>query len=209
MSRNRISILTIGHSNHTLAMFLQLLSTHYVTALADVRSAPYSRFCPQFNREQLAESLLNSGIKYVYLGSELGGRSGDPSCYEHGRICYDRLARTPGFHKSLNRLVRGAGEYLIAMMCSEKEPLHCHRTLLIGHELDKMSGVDIAHILPDGRLEPHMDTMNRLLAKFKHLSKDDFFRSRDDRISEAIAFQTERIGHTNDHISDVTFRKDQ
>ncbi len=209
MSRNRVSILTIGHSNHTLAMFLQLLAMHYVTALADVRSSPYSRVCPQFNREQLAESLLNSGIKYVYLGSELGGRSDDPSCYERRRIRYDRLARTSGFHNGLKRLVRGAGEYHVAMMCSEKEPLHCHRTLLIGHELDKMSEVDVIHILPDGRLEPHMDTMNRLLAKFKHLRKEDFFRSRDDRISEAIAFQTDRVGHTNAHIPDVTFRKDQ
>ena len=196
LMRNRISILSIGHSNHTLAIFLQLLARHEVTALADVRSAPYSRFCPQFNREQLAESLRSSGIEYVYLGNELGGRSDDPSCYENGRIRYDRLSRTPGFHEGLNRLVHGAGEYHIAMMCAEKEPLHCHRTLLIGHQLHKMWGVDVTHILPDGRPEPHSDSMSRLLAKFKHLREEDMFRSRDDRISEAIALQTERVGHT-------------
>ncbi len=198
MNNNILSILTIGHSNHSMEMFLQLLDRHHVSALADVRSAPYSRFNPQFNREQLAECLKNSNIEYVYLGRELGGRSDDPSCYEHGRIRYDLLSRTPSFHKGLKRLVRGAEEYHIALMCAEKEPLHCHRTLLVGHELDKMSGVDVTHILPDGRLEPHMDTMNRLLAKFKHLREEDWFKSRDERISEAIAFQTERVGHTND-----------
>ena len=198
MNNNILSILTIGHSNHTMEMFLQLLDRHHVSALADVRSAPYSRFNPQFNREQLAECLKNSNIEYVYLGRELGGRSDDPSCYEHDRIRYDRLSRTPSFHEGLKRLVRGAEEYHIALMCAEKEPLHCHRTLLVGHELDKMNGVDVTHILPDGRLEPHMDTMSRLLAKFKHLREEDWFKSRDERISEAIAFQTEQVGHTND-----------
>ncbi|MCY4140137.1 MAG: DUF488 domain-containing protein [Rhodobacteraceae bacterium] len=198
MNENVLSILTIGHSNHTMEMFLQLLDRHHVSALADVRSAPYSRFNPQFNREQLAKCLKNSRIEYVYLGRELGGRSDDPSCYEHGRIRYDRLSRTPSFHEGLKRLVRRAEEYDIALMCAEKEPLHCHRTLLVGHELNKMHGVDVTHILPDGRLEPHKDTMNRLLAKFKHLREEDWFKSRDERISDAIAFQTERVGHKND-----------
>ncbi len=200
MNKNLLSILTIGHSNHTMETFLQLLDRHDVSALADVRAAPYSRFNPQFNREQLAECLKNSNIEYVYLGRELGGRSDDPACYEHGRISYDRLSRTPGFHEGLKRVVRGAEEYHIALMCAEKEPLDCHRTLLVGHELDKMNGIDVTHILPDGRLEPHKDTMNRLLAKYRHLREDDWFRSRDERISEAIAFQAERIGHTNNQL---------
>ncbi len=209
MNKNMTSILTIGHSNHTVEMFLQLLARHHVSALADVRSAPYSRFSPRFNREQLAESLKSLGIEYVYLGWELGGRSNDPSCYEHGRIRYDRVSRTPSFHEGLKRLVRSAEEYHIALMCAEKEPLHCHRTLLVGHELDKMCGVDVVHILPDGRLEPHVETMNRLLAEFKHLHEEDWFRSRDERILEAIAFQTERVGHKVEHIPDVACRKEQ
>ncbi|MDE0210666.1 MAG: DUF488 domain-containing protein, partial [Boseongicola sp.] len=165
MDENADTILTVGHSNHDLEFFVGLLDTHRVTALADVRSTPYSRFNPQFNREQLAETLKGSGIKYVYLGRELGGRSDNRSCYVHGHVRYDRLANTSRFRDGLERVLSGAGDYRIALMCAEKEPLDCHRTLLVGHELDRL-GVDVAHILPDKRLESHARAMDRLLAKF-------------------------------------------
>ena len=197
MVRDKGTVLTIGHSNHTVDVFIDLLTRHRVTALADVRSAPYSRFAPHFNREQLAETLKASGIRYVYLGRELGGRSNDHSCYEQGHVRYDRLARTPGFRDGLQRVQRGAEEYRVVLMCAEKEPLHCHRTLLVGHELDRR-GVDVAHILPDGQLEPHMATMTRLLAKCNLDAASDLFnrcRPRDERIAEAIACQTKRVGH--------------
>jgi len=203
------TILTIGHSNHTLKFFLELLNLHDVTAIADVRSAPYSRFNPQFNREKFAGSLEASGFRYVYLGRELGGRSDDRSCYEHGRIRYDRLARTPRFRDGLERVLHGAGRYRIALMCAEKEPLDCHRTLLIGHELDK-SGVDVAHILADGTLEPHAGTMSRLIAEFS-FEADLFSRHRTRRqlIEEAIAHQAECVGHLMERVSDEARQKDQ
>ena len=127
----------------------------------------------------------------------LGGRSADRSCYEHGRIRYDRLARTACFLDGLQRIVSGAADYRVALMCAEKEPLHCHRTLLIGHELDEC-GVDVAHILPDGRLEPHASAMTRLLAEFGLETGDDLFRQhkpRGELITEAITRQAERVGH--------------
>ena len=197
MDASTRTILTVGHSNHTLEVFFELLTLHGVTAVADVRSAPYSRFNPQFNREQFAGSLKASGFRYAFLGRELGGRSDDPSCYECGRIRYDRLARTPRFRDGLERLLRGAGRYCIALMCAEKEPLDCHRTLLVGHELDKC-GVDVAHILADGALESHAGAMNRLLADLEFETEDDLFnrhRTRDQLIEEAIAQQAKRVGH--------------
>lgn len=190
------AILTAGHSNHPAHVFLQLLARHDVTALVDVRSTPYSRFNPQFNREQIAETLENSGIEYIHLGHELGGRSDDPANYQDGKVRYDRLSRTPSFRNGLRRLLRYTENFKVALMCAEKEPLNCHRTLLIGHELDRKSGVNISHILPDGRLELHADTMTRLLEKFGHLREEDLFRSRDERISEAIALQARRVGHS-------------
>jgi uncharacterized protein (DUF488 family) len=90
----RIEVLTIGHSTHPIETFLGLLHQHGVTAVADVRSAPYSRFNPQFNKDALEHDLKEHGIRYVFLGRELGARSDDPSCYDKGRVQYGRLART-------------------------------------------------------------------------------------------------------------------
>ena len=192
------AVLTIGHSNHPLTTFLELLVRHRVTALADVRSAPWSRFNSQFNREPLAAALKGHGIRYVYLGRELGGRSDDPACYEGGRIRYDRLARTDRFGEGLERVIRGAAEHRIALMCAEKEPLHCHRTLLVARALDAR-GVEVTHILPDGGLEPQAGAMERLLSEFDPAPEGDLFRRqqpRDELIAEAVARQAERVGHT-------------
>ncbi len=211
MDTKRRNILTVGHSNHTLEVFFGLLVRHCVTALADVRSSPYSRVNPQFNRERFAETLNTSGIKYVYLGGELGGRSDDRSCYENGRIRYDRIARTPRFLDGLTRIVHGAERYRVALMCAEKEPVHCHRTLLVGHALD-MRGVDVAHILYDGTLETHASAMNRLLTAFSLDADMDLFyrqRSRKELIAEAIARQAECVGHTIEHVNNRAERKDE
>lgn len=208
---NTDTVLTIGHSNHTPEFFLGLLTQHRVTALADVRSAPYSRFNPRFNREQLTETLKASGIKYVYLGGQLGGRSDDQACYEQGRVRYDRLARTPLFRDGLQRVVHGASEHRVALMCAEKEPLHCHRALLIGHELDQR-GIDVAHILPDGRLEPHSSAMTRLLTEFNLENDEDLFyqhRPRSELIAEAIAIQTRRVGHVTEQNVDTSRQNDR
>ena len=204
MSGEDATVLTIGHSNHPLEAFMGLLVRHRVTALGDVRSAPYSRFNPHFNRELLAAALKAKGIGYVYLGRELGGRSDDRSCYEDGRIRYDRLARTDRFREGLERVVRGAAEHRVALMCAEKEPLDCHRTLLVARALDER-GMKVVHILCDGRLEPHAEAMDRLLAGFSLEPNSDLFR--DELIAEAIARQAERVGHAID--SPVTLPEQQ
>ena len=204
MDENTGTILTIGHSNHSLDAFVGLLQQHRVTALADVRSVPYSRFNRQFNRENLSKALGASGIRYVYLGRELGGRSDDRSCYEHGHIRYDLLAVMPGFQDGLRRVMHGAESYRIVLMCAEKEPLHCHRTLLVGQELAKR-GAKVAHILPDGKLEPHEEAMTRLLAEFDISADDDLFRRgmpRDELVTEAISRQARNIGHALEQTPD-------
>jgi len=192
------SVLTIGHSNHPVKAFVALLRQHGVTALADVRSAPYSRFAPQFNREALERSLKAHSIKYVFLGRELGARPDDRSCYENGRVQYARLARTDLFHSGLERVVRGANHYRIALMCAEKEPLECHRALLVARALDEV-GVSVEHILPDGRLESHGDAMLRLL-EVVGLPREDLFRSRRELITLALAQQEERVAYVDEKL---------
>ena len=202
MTGNTETVLTIGHANHAPEVFSGLLARHRVTAVADVRSVPYSRRHPQFNREALARTLGMAGVRYVCLGRELGGRPDDRSCYEDGRVRYDRLARTPRFRDGLERVLRGAAAYRIALMCAEREPLHCHRTLLVGQELD-MRGVDVAHVLPDATLESHARAMDRLLAEFGLDADEDLFlphRRRDERVREAIARRTGHAGRSAERV---------
>src|SRR4051794_8116259 len=99
--------MTIGHSTHSAARFVELLRQHHVTAVADVRSSPYSRHVPQFNRETLRSMLRENEIHYVFLGKELGARSTDPSCYVDGRVQYGRLATTSEFMEGIARILAG------------------------------------------------------------------------------------------------------
>ena len=192
-------VLTIGHSTHSLDVFVELLRRHGVTALADVRSTPYSRTNPQFNRETLDRHLKLQGIKYVFLGAELGARSNDLTCYEHGRVQYARLARTDLFRSGIDRVNRGANEYRIALMCAEKEPLDCHRTLLVARALVEL-GVTVQHILADGRLESHDTTMERLL-KIVGLPDHELFRSRDQLIADALFRQEQKVAYVDEKLA--------
>lgn len=194
MSEQSGQVLTIGHSTHPVEIFVKLLHQHGVTAVADVRSMPYSRANPQFNRETLESSLKQGGIAYVFLGLELGARSDDPSCYEKGRVQYDRLARTDLFREGLERVLKGAQSFRVALMCAEKEPLECHRTLLVSRALASQ-GVSVSHILADGCIEPHAVAMKRLIG-LVGLPNTDLFRSNDELIEAACAIQEERIAYT-------------
>jgi uncharacterized protein (DUF488 family) len=188
-----IEIMTIGHSNHSFEKLAELLREHHVNAVADVRSAPYSRMHHQFDREQLSEELKAKGIAYSFLGEELGGRPKDDACYEHGRVQYQRVATTENFKRGIQRVLDGAQRYRIALMCAEREPLECHRGLLIAPELEKV-GVSIVHIHSNGSLETHPQAVQRLLARFG-LLKQSLFLSGSDLIEEAYAKQQERVAH--------------
>jgi uncharacterized protein (DUF488 family) len=199
MSATQAPILTIGHSTHKLERFTALLKRHGVTAIADVRSAPYSRFNPHFNRAELERSLKAEGIRYVFLGRELGARSEDPACYDKGRVQYARLARTEAFREGIERLRRGATEHRIACMCAEREPLECHRTLLVARALEA-EGLKVAHIHADGRLEAHEAAMERLL-DLTGLPRDDLFRPRANLVAEALRRQEEKVAYVDGRLA--------
>jgi uncharacterized protein (DUF488 family) len=186
-------IFTIGHSTHAIENFVALLKQHGVTAVADVRSAPYSRFNPQFNREDLKCSLKDENIDYVFLGKELGARSDDPSCYVDGRVSYSRLAESALFRSGLDRVRTGRKTHRVALMCAEKEPLDCHRTILVSRALVQ-SGETVAHILANGRLESYAQSEQRLL-ELTGVPREDLFRSATDLLDEAYARQEQRIAY--------------
>jgi uncharacterized protein (DUF488 family) len=185
---------TIGHSTHPLEYFIGLLSRHGITALCDVRSKPYSRMNPQFNREPLKKSLEKFGIAYLFLGRELGARSEDPVCYEHGKIQYARLARTELFQQGLDRVQDGLNKgFGVALMCAEKEPLECHRTVLVARHLVAL-GIDVQHVHADGKLESHDDALRRLCSMVG-VPERDLFRSTEELQADAYRRQEERIAH--------------
>lgn len=187
------TVYTVGHSTHPIQYFLELLSAHKITALVDVRSSPYSRFNPQFNREDLRKSLRDNRIKYVFLGKELGARSDDPDCYVDGKVDYNRLAATEVFKSGIARIAKGSEDFTIAIMCAEKDPLECHRTVLVARHVIEQ-GMSVMHILSDGSLEPHEQCVRRLLS-MHHLAAPDFFRSEGDAVAEAYDKQGKIIAY--------------
>jgi uncharacterized protein (DUF488 family) len=187
------AIYTIGHSTHSSEYFVQLLKKHSITAVCDVRSKPYSRMNPQFNRESLKETLASFGIKYVFLGKELGARTEDRSCYCNGKVQYELLAKTELFKKGIDRVKKGADEYRVALMCAEKEPLDCHRTILVSRFLSE-DGIPIRHILGNGTLEEHSRSLKRLIMTLK-VPSSDMFRSEEVVIEDAYTQQGHQIAY--------------
>ncbi|MFM9842409.1 MAG: DUF488 family protein [Dongiaceae bacterium] len=185
------TVYTIGHSNHPRERFAALLRGAEITALADVRSTPFSRRHPQFSKPVLAAALRQEGIAYAYLGEELGGMRKDPALLRGGAPDYDKIAATESFQHGLDRVIDGAGRHRIALMCAEREPLDCHRFLLVSRHL-ALRGTRINHILGDGSIEAHDDTLRRLLAK-THLDAGELFA--EGTPAEAVVARAYAAGH--------------
>ena len=191
-------VFTIGHSNHSLDAFLALLRMNGIVEVADVRSTPYSRYNPHFSRKALARALEEAGIAYVFQGEQLGGRPSDRSLYDaDGRVRYDLVARTEPFDDGIGQVLRHARELRLALLCAEKEPLDCHRTLLVARALVER-GVAVEHILADGSLEKHDAAMDRLLAAFKMSPGGDLLRSREEAIAEALGRRAKKAAYVRE-----------
>jgi uncharacterized protein (DUF488 family) len=155
---NKTSIIkTVGHSNHPIERFVDLLKAGGVAVLVDVRSMPYSRRFPQFGRERLSRTLSESNIDYVWEGESLGGKPGQGGGY-------NELAARPTFTGALDRVIDRSQAATVCLMCAEKEPLDCHRTVLVSRRLAER-GVTIEHLLADGTTRSHANIEETLLAK--------------------------------------------
>ena len=155
-------LFSIGHSNLPADRFRELLQMGGVDAVADVRSVPWSRFFPWFSRVNLEARLSQDGIAYLPYGDALGGRPSDDSFYRDGVADYDAMAAHPRFCAGLDRLIEAATHARLCLMCAEREPLDCHRCLLVARNLAGR-GLTVGHILHDGTIEPHAATEQRLL----------------------------------------------
>lgn len=194
-------VFTVGHSTHTIEVFTNLLARHAVALVVDVRSAPYSKWTPQFNREALAKSLAAMGIRYAFFGDRLGARSPDPGAYEAGRVDYERLAKTVAFQAGLKELSTRIHEGPIALLCAEADPMQCHRAILVGREL-KALGVDVEHIVSDGGLLSQDDCEAQLLETHRLVNRD-LFAGDSELLAQAYRLQAGKIAYVRESASDV------
>ena len=204
MSETKHNILyTIGHSNHTISHFIALLKRHKINMVVDVRSLPYSRYCSQFNKNVISAALQAVNIKYIFLGKELGARPDVPECYEGGCVDFKWIAGRKEFKDGLQLLLTDIGKYHIVLMCAEKEPLECHRTVLICRKL-KEHKVSIKHILEDGRIENHHDTERRLVKMLKiEPTLFELEKKESDLIEQAYDQQSQNISHRSEETGKV------
>jgi uncharacterized protein (DUF488 family) len=156
-------LFSIGHSNIPEERFLAMLADAGVNLIADVRTVPYSRFFPWFSQKKLAASLSAAGIGYAAMGEALGGRPAGDGLYRDGIADYEAMAARRDYRAGLDRLLEAAARSRVCVMCAEREPLDCHRCVLVARSLTERR-LAIGHILHNGSIEPHAATEFRLLA---------------------------------------------
>jgi len=176
-------LFSIGHSNIAIERIVAMLHAAEVTAIADVRSTPASRFFPWFSAGPLAARLAQDGISYQSYGDTLGGRPRYAKLYSEGIADYEAMARQPEFQTGIARLLATATQCRVCIMCAEREPLDCHRCLLVARALADR-GLNIGHILHDGSIEPHRNTERRLLA-LGGAAEDLFVTGQNERLAAA------------------------
>lgn len=191
------AIFTIGHSNLDISDFINLLLSNKIELVVDVRSAPYSKLYPHFNRNFLEESLIINSIKYIFLGDSVGGRSNNLEDFSKGRVVYKKIAEKKEYISSINTIIQNSSKYKIVLMCSEKEPLECHRTLLISRSIETHT-VKILHIHRDGQIESQGEAIQRLLKIWK-LDSPNLFGEDAERINEAFTKQESKYAYFDEN----------
>jgi len=190
-------LFSIGHSNLSAERFLAMLQSAGVNVVADVRSTSYSRFCPWFSQKPLAAALSAAGINYAAMGDALGGPPRDDTLYRDDVADYEAMATVPDYIIGLERLIEAAAHARLCLMCAEREPLDCHRCLLVARSLAER-GVAVGHILHDGSVEAHAATEQRLLAideKADQHACDLFATGQRQRLAAAYRRRARTVGY--------------
>ncbi|MEA4826833.1 MAG: DUF488 domain-containing protein [Clostridium sp.] len=170
-------IYTIGHSSHTSEYFLYLLRKFGINSIVDIRSIPFSRYVPHFNKDNIKNFLNSNHIYYIYMAREFGLlQEGENLLHPEGYLDFNKVRQTSSFNKGVERLKNGLHkDYRIAIMCAEKDPIDCHRSILVAPALIR-EGYSVVHILPDGKRESHEEFEERLLQLyFPKTPQQNFF----------------------------------
>jgi uncharacterized protein (DUF488 family) len=177
-------IYTIGSSTHTAEEFISLLKKYKINAVADVRSVPYSQHTPQYNREVLINILKGKSIYYLDFSKEFGARRKENDAYSNNRVDFKKVIELPDFIKGIERIDTGILRgYNIALLCTEKNPLDCHRFSLVSKALISKLDVNVDHILFDGEILSQCDLEKKMLYDFG--LENDFFTEYKTRLENA------------------------
>jgi uncharacterized protein (DUF488 family) len=197
-----MKLYTVGHSNQTLEEFLSLLQCHGINCVVDVRSVPASKYAPQFNEESLKSFLKLHDIQYLAFGNEFGARRND--CINNeGQVDFEVAVTTPLFQQGAKRLMKGLERgFCIALMCSEADPLECHRFSLVSRYFHNQ-GIEVLHILKDADLASHIEVEKRMVKEFLHSRKyhlaevDELFGTytAEDQLKDAYKLKNKEIGY--------------
>lgn len=196
------NLFTIGHSQHEINYFIRLLRENNVNFVLDVRSTPYSRYAEQFNKENISNSLQKFNIQYFFMGKFFGARQEDLSLYnDEGYLDFQKVVRTENFNKGMKSVLIGLERgNRIAFMCTEKDPIDCHRAIMVSRAFAQ-NGIEVKHILSDGSIETQKELDNRLLNKYfpdrGQLSLFNYknIKSDEEYIVEAYRKRNEEIGY--------------
>ena len=195
MNRKTPQVHTAGHSTMDQESLMDLLECNRTQMVADVRSTPYSRRVPWFNREKLAEALTKRGMDYLYMGDQLGGRPKKDRLYNHeGRADYRRMALEKTFREGVRQLSQAAAERRVTLLCTERDPLQCHRALLVAHALEQ-AGVPVVHILGNGNKATHEKLMDQLLRMYNTPRLEAADMTRRQAVEQAMERQAARVAY--------------
>jgi hypothetical protein len=171
--------------------FVITLHKNRISAIADVRSSPYSKFKPEFNKNNFRDKLKEHNIEYVFIGDHCGARIDSPDCYTEGQANFSLIAKNSKFLDGLSRIKKGLLQYSIALLCAEKDPIKCHRMILICRQL-KSTNIDISHIIEPDLIESNAECEERLM-KLHGLDQPELFRKRTEQLEDAYDRQSEKI----------------
>lgn len=196
---SKYTVYTIGHSNHTIEYFVELLQAHSINCLIDARSVPHSTYTPQFNKRTLHNYLKLYNIRYLHFGKEFGAFHAESDVLdENGNVDFEKVRKTKDFLNGVDRLRNGLDMgYTITLMCSEFEPFDCHRFSLLSYHLAR-NGFDVKHILKDKSIIDNSDLEKMLLKKYaKKLPQRSLFdptpKTREDKINFAYSLRNKDI----------------
>jgi uncharacterized protein (DUF488 family) len=172
------ALFTIGYGARTFEEFIAALKANGIEYLIDVRTAPYSKFKPEFSKEVLQKRLEAAGMRYIFMGDTLGGQPRDPDCFTDGKVDYDKVRTQPFFQAGIERLKKASEQpRRTVLMCSEGRPEQCHRSKLIGEVLAG-AGIPVCHIDEDGSVLSQTQVIDRLTKGQMDLFGQPSFTSR-------------------------------
>jgi len=195
-------IYTVGHSTQSIEEFIHLLKKHYINCLIDVRSVPYSKYATQFDKEELKRQLSIEGIYYIHMGEELGARRDEKDVYLQGMVDFEKVSGCKSFLSGINRVIDGINKnFTIAIMCTEKDPIECHRSILVSRALHNRN-FEVLHILSNGEVQSHSKLEDRLLEQyFPNRNQGSIFdliegkKTEEELLRESYKLQNEKIGY--------------